>query len=651
MRLGSLFQDGAVLQHGRVIPVWGQARPGVMIEGELGTDRVFCRTSRTGDFCLYFPAHSPGGPLELRVSVPETGDAVTVRDVLIGEVWLASGQSNMEYPLNADWRTDLSESDPAARVQERAFNAELRAQEDFRYFTVERRAQGAPESTAAGMWRRMTPENSGACSAVAAWFGLYLRRKLDIPVGVIVSAWGGTVAEAWTSLSGLASDPATAELAALARASQRTRECYATEEGRELDYTLCASVQPDSGNIGVTRNWAEPGFDDSDWGELLVPGSWIKQRFAGNGAVWIRRRVELPADWVGRDLVVRTGGIDKHDIGYFNGAEIGRTGAGLDTSCWNLPRAYPVPGRLVTSRTAVVAFRGFSFCQDGSFMGQWKLVRAADGAEIDLNGVWRAAAEYDRGVVNFRKDNTFFGAGNPNTPGILFDGMIRPLLPYALRGVIWYQGESNAAFPDEYYAIMKRLIADWRYHFMNPDLAWVQVQLAGYGMRRGFDAAAQWPVIREAQRRLAAEDAGTFMASAVDCGEELDIHPQDKQSVGWRLAQSALHHVYGNTGTVPSGPEIRGAELLADGGVRLRFDWSDGLTLREDFAPALHLSADGRDFVPADSAEVDGDAVILRSAALSKVAEVRYAWADFPPSTLYNRAGMPAPSFRVEVEK
>ena len=653
MRLASLFQDGAVLQRGRVIPVWGRTAPEVMVSGELNGSRVYTRSSRTGDFMLFFPAQEPGGPYRLEVAAPEAEERVAVANVLIGEVWLASGQSNMEYQLNADWRTGVipDEGEPVCRRQEKEFNAEVAAPELFRYFSVARRATGAPEVTAEGRWRPMTAEDSGDCSAVAAWFGLYLRKKLDVPVGLIVSAWGGTVAEAWTSLAGLSADPATARAAAGVFSSQRNREAYATAAGKEMDLSRCPGVLPDDGNAGFGKGWAKPDFDDSGWGTMDVPGSWVKQGVAGNGAVWIRKQLELPADWVGCELALRTGGIDKHDVSYFNGVEIGRTGSGLETAYWNQARNYAIPAELVTSRRATVAVRGFSFSHDGSFMGDWRLVRVADGAALRLNGAWRTAVEYDRGIVNVRKSEAFFGSGNPNTPGILFDGMIRPLLPAAVRGVIWYQGESNAANCDEYYAILKRMIADWRYGLMDPELPFIQVQLAGYAMYKPFTVDADWAVIRETQRQLAAEDAHTFMASAMDRGEELDIHPQDKKTVGFRLAQCALHHVYGDKATVPGGPEVREAVALPDGAVRIAFRYADGMELRPGRGQSFYLSADGGTFVPADAVAVAGDTVTVRSAALPTVSEVRYAWSHFPAATLYNGAGLPASPFRLRVAK
>ena len=600
---------------------------------------------------LFFPAQEAGGPYTLEVEAPEVSERVSVGDVLIGEVWLASGQSNMEYALNSDWRTGVipDEGEPVCRRQEREFHDAVPAPEPFRYFSVARCASGAPESEAQGRWRPMTPDQVGECSAVAAWFGLRLRRSLNVPVGLIVSAWGGTVAEAWTSLAGLSADPALAPLAASVFSSQRNREVYASADEVKLDFDRCPCVKPDDGNAGFGNGWADPDFDDSDWGVMDVPGSWVKQDVAGNGAVWIRRSVELPADWVGCELALRTGGIDKHDVSYFNGAEIGRTGSGLETAHWNVPRDYPIPAELVTSRRAVVAVRGFSFVYDGSFMGNWRLVRADDGAEICINGRWRAAAEYDRGIINVRKTEAFFGAGNPNTPGILFDGMIRPLVPCAVRGVIWYQGESNACNCNEYYTVLKRMIADWRYRLMAPELPFIQVQLAGYGMYKPFTRNADWAVIRETQRKLAAEDDFTFMASAVDLGEELDIHPQDKKTVGERLARCALHHVYGDAAEVPGGPELLSVRSVGGGRVELRFRYAEGLELRPGRGQSFYLSANGTDFFPADAAEVAGDTVTVSAAAVPSVVEVRCAWALFPSVTLYNGAGLPASPFRVKV--
>lgn len=654
MILGSLFQDGAVLQQGRIIPVWGRTLPGVGVKGVLAGNVSYSRSSQTGDFMLYFPAMSAGGSFELTVCVPEIPEeSVIVRDILCGEVWLASGQSNMEYELACDKRVDKSGSgEPLGRVQERKFNTRMSNAGMFRFFTVQRCASSAPESTVSGCWRDMSAENSGDCSAVAAWFGLRLREKYpDVPVGLVISSWGGTIAEAWISHNAMLMNPATADDVADVFCSHSLMDNYMDPNGVEFDLYKHPLVKPDDGNRGVDNGWADPGFDDSKWQEMKVPGSWIKQKIAGNGALWIRKTVELPADWRGCDLELRTGGIDKHDITYVNGVEIGRTGKGLEVEYYNEARKYPVPAALTAGGSLTVACRGFSFCHDGSFMGQWELYRCSDNASLNISGVWKCASEYDRGIVHPRRDKRFYGAATPNTPGILFDGMIRPLIPYALRGVLWYQGESNADNHRNYFETMKTLVADWRYRWMMPDMPFVIVQLAGFGMKKEFDGLSQWAFLRESQRLLANDEHQVFMASVIDCGEELDIHPQDKESVGCRLAASALHHIYGEKEIVPAGPEICGAHRLADGRVKLDFIHAAGLCITPGREQSFYISADGVEFVAADSAAVEGDSVILASGKVDFIFEVRYAWADYPECTLYNGAGLAASPFRIGVEE
>ncbi len=654
MILGSLFQNGAVLQRDKIVPVWGRTLPGVGVKGELAGNVSYSRSSQNGDFMLYFPAMPAGRNLELTVSVPEAPEeTVTLRDILCGEVWLASGQSNMEYMLNSDWRVDLSdEGETLARKQEKQFNSEITDTGSFRYFTVEMCASSAPESTVKGCWRDMSAANSGDCSAVAAWFGLRLQQKYPgVPVGIIASVWGGTYAEAWVSANSMLINPVTAGKVADAISSHRLADNYLNANGVELDWQKHPGVKVDDGNSGVEKGWAKADFDDSSWQEMQVPGSWVRQEISGCGAVWVRKTFDLPADWCGCELVLHTGGIDKHDITYVNGVEIGRTGKDLECDHYNVPRNYPVPAELTAGGKVTVACRAFSFVMDGSFMGNWKLVRSSDKAEMLLNGKWKCAPEYDRGRIMLRKDVNYYGAGMKDTPGILFDSMIRPLVPYALRGVIWYQGESNTDNYKDYYEILKTLIVDWRYHFMMPEMPFIMVQLAGYGVKRIFAPASDWAFLRESQRLLTTDLNQTYMATAIDRGEELDIHPQDKETVGSRMAAVALHHVYGEKDIVPGGPEICGASRLADGRVKLDFANAEGMFIAPGMEQSFYVSGDGENFVAADSAVVEGDSVILGSDAVDYIFEVRYAWSDYPECTLFNGAGIAASSFRTGVEE
>lgn len=652
MILGSLFQDGAVFQRNKMLPVWGETLPGVMVKAEMAGHEVFCRSSKNGEFTVYLPAMAAGGPFELQVSVPGTDEAVTVRDILIGEVWLASGQSNMSYPMGRGGSWSKNTEDPedcTGKIQHREFNKLVTEPDKLRMFTVEQCASSAAEKSAAGSWQKMTAANSGTASAVAAWYGWFLQQELDVPVGLIVSAWGGTVAEAWSSVETLLDNPETMEMAQKRFASNQFYQNYSCDGKAEFKIEDCRGVKPDPGISETAAEWAKPDFDDSSWKTLEIPNSWIRADIAKNGAVWVRKTIELPADWVGCELELHLGGVDKHDISFVNGVEVGRTGSGLDVSCYAVRRVYPVASAVNNRRHITVAVRGFSFAYDGSFMGEWFLKRVSDGATLSLNCLWKVNVEFDWGLVNIRQDVAAMGHGNQHTPGILFDGMIHPLIPYALRGVIWYQGESNAARYEQYYGIMRNLVRDWSYRFREPDMPFLTVQLAGYGFKSDFIANNDWAFLRESQRQLACDEKNVYMATAVDVGELMDIHPQDKKIVGWRLAQCALNQVYGCADIVPSGPEITGAASDGDNRAVLSFRYAGGLRLDFNQNQAFYVSGNGSDFYPADSAKVEGDQVVLTCQAVKNITEVRYAWSPMPPCTLTNGAGLAAASFRVMV--
>ena len=649
MILGAIFQDGAVLQRDMDIPVWGKAAADSVVKCEFDNTVSATRSSASGDFILYLPPHDAGGPFELKVFIPGNEDEkIICRDVMVGEVWLASGQSNMAYMLSSRLSAGFTAT---ADEQEKLFPEMVMDPERLRMFTVEKCASGAPESSCSGQWAKAYPDKCGTMSAVAAWFALGLQYHLDVPVGIITSAWGGTIAEAWMSNQALSMIPETSGLAAAVRRS-RWQDKRWGETGRQFNlYEDLGYVKKDSGNNGEAMGYAGKNFDDSQWKTMKVPGSWIKQYISGNGAVWLRQSVQIPGSWAGCDLLLTGGAVDKHDISYFNGVEIGRTGKDLEVEYYNTIRSYPVPGRLVNGGQNIVAIRAFSFAHDGSVTGDWQLVNQVTGEKIHLNSQWRAKAEYDWGRVDCKRGG--FGPDNPNTPGILFDGMIRPLIPAAIRGVIWYQGESNADNRENarnYRNILQNLIGDWRRQWGLPEMPFIIVQLAGYGERNNFFRESPWAELRESQRLLAKNDPHIFMSSAIDLGEESDIHPQNKKDVGKRLAMSALHHIYGCQDAVPSGPEVLKAYATADGRVKIDFARAEGLKLTST-AHTFFLTDEKGDCRAAEQLEIDDSSVIISGGNAANAVEVYYAWTDFPETALYNAAGSPASSFRIGVER
>ena len=649
MKLGSPFSHGAVLQRGMPVAVWGETLPGVLVRAEIAGKEGYAKSSGSGDFLLRLPPMEAGGPFELKVSVPgREEESVVLRDVLVGEVWLCSGQSNMEYRLESDCAVvpPPAGTEPLSRRQEREFLDLAAETGDFRFFTVPEKVAGCREKYCGGEWRPMDRANASKASAVAAWFGLKLRGRLHVPVGLICCSWGGTIVETWTSPEALRFNPDTRADIEAWEAERSGKEIWSVKTP-SIDDQIKSIAVPDRGNRGVADGWAEPGFDDSGWAVMEIPGSWIVQRIAGNGAVWVRRKVVVPAELAGREMILRTGGIDKHDIAYFNGVEIGRTGKDLETCFWNSPREYRIPGELVRSGENTIAIRAFSFAMDGAFMPPDEAyLLTAPGISIPLAGEWRAKAEYDLGRITPPRRR---GVDMPNMPGALFDSMIRPLLPFALRGVLWYQGECNANTPEEaqtYRRKMTTMIRDWRRRWGAPELAFLQVQLADYRSPKQYDRWSPWAVLRDGQRRACLDEPRVFLATALGTGDAADIHPQDKKTVGFRLAAAALHHCYGQREILPEGPAFERA-VPEGGALRLFFRHAEGMTLRGEPGRAFRLAGSDGVYHPADRAEIDGGTLLLSSEKVPHPLTVRYAWADNPESILWNR-DFPAAAFSSE---
>ena len=653
--LNTLFQNGAVFQQKMPIPVWGNATPGNLLKAEFAGVEAFTKVAAAGNFMLRLPPVDAGGPFTLKITDVDAGESVVIEDVLVGEVWLASGQSNMEYQIGSDWTASTPgvEKVPSGvnAAQAEEYYKTIKDPSKMRFITVKKNATGLEEETFEGEWKYMNKENAVMASAVAAWFGRFVQEKIDVPVGLIVSAWGGTIAEAWTSRAGLLSNPDTVPL--VYETDQNLRDQVVWE--RDLSNPIPAEAVCDTGNKGVEWGWAATDFNDSEWVEMNVPGSWIAQKISGNGALWVRHEVMIPPRWKGKNLILHMGGIDKQDVSYFNGVEIGGMGKELDATFWNIPRNYTIPADLVNVGKNVIAVRAYSFLFDGAFLGQKKdyYIQPEDGTEddrIQLGGMWKAAAELDLGVICASMLTP--GPGMPNTPGILFNSMIRPLVPYAIRGAIWYQGESNARSIHDSIAYERKLgamIRDWRYWWGQGDFPFIQVQLANYSLSHDpeFVPASRWAVLRDVQRIICNTVPNVYMASAIDIGDLDDIHPQDKKSVGARLAANAFRYVYRYPETVPCGPLYQSCSV-EDNEMRINFCHAVGLTVREDLPQSFYIAGKDRVFRPATSVRVEGNSVLISNDKVVNPMAVRYGWSDAAVSTVYNAAGFPASSFRTD---
>jgi len=404
-----------------------------------------------------------------------------------------------------------------------------------------------------------------------------------------------------------------------------------------------AENRKDTMNLGYPKGWADPATSTADWERMALPAYWKARGLQMNGVVWFRAEVEVPASWAGKDLTLSVGTIDKGDSSYFNNMKVGGFTLEDREDSFNVRRIYTVPGALVRAGRNVIAVRVFSHIWAGGLVGKPEELYLACGKEsISLAGEWQYNVEADFG--NFSTPPTPpLGAANPNTPTVLYNGMIYPLVPYGIRGAIWYQGESNAARAKEYQTLFPAMITDWRQQWAQGDFPFYFVQLANYqaGTDAGFDS--QWAELREAQTMTLALP-NTGMAVIIDIGESTDIHPRNKQDVGLRLALNALAQTYGRE-VEYSGPLYR--EMRVEGkAIRVFFDHAAGLASNGELTGFAIAGTDGK-FTSA-KALIDGETVLVSSSDVSEPAAVRYGWAEDPVCTLINGAGLPASPFRTD---
>lgn len=620
MKLAALFSDHMVLQRDQPVPVWGWAAPGLTVTVEFDGQRHSALAGEDGRWLVHLaPLSASAEPRDLVVADGQPS-CLVVRDVLVGDVWLASGQSNMWWRVGDSAHADVEV--PAA------------SHPRIRLFTVPSRVQECPPPDIQVAWQACSPETVWPFSAVAYFFGREWQRQHAVPVGLLNASWGGTRIEAWTSREALLREPAGRE--AIESYERMPKD---PEFARDPLAWLRGRVRPDPGNAGFDQGWASPDCDDGTWETMAVPHKWQDFDHNYSGVFWFRRVVEIPASCAGKDLVLRLGACDKHDTTYFNNEPVGSTGWEIEDA-WCQPRAYRIPGTLVRAGRNVIATRVYSYMTDGGLIGPPEAMRVdvPGEAAIPLAGVWRFKVEQNFGLQ--AAPEWPMGPGNPNTPHILFDNMIRLLAPAALRGVLWYQGESNAGAPEKYRALFPLMIRDWRRAFARPELPFYFVQLANHKAPQARPVESGWAELREAQM-LALSEPGTGMAVAIDIGEAQDIHPKNKQEVGRRLALA----VSGRTG-----PRYRSFGVEGDA-VRLRFDSADGGLKTCDGKPLNAFAISGPDgkFQWAE-ARIDGETVVVRSGLVREPSAVRYAWADNPAANLCGSDGLPAAPFRTDVE-
>lgn len=635
--LSRLFGDHMVVQRDQPIPVWGTAIPDEVITVELAGRSASTSTDNDGNWRVRLEPLPAGGPHELLVRGIRT---VVVRDVMVGDVWVCSGQSNMEWPVRR--------SDRAEEVIAQAGHPLLRLLQTR--WAV--RSDPVSEIEEAE-WVLSTPESVPDFSAVAYHFGRQLVEEVEVPIGLIQATRSASPAEAWVSRQTLLSRPALRGYVQRFESDLANYEAALARHEVELQLWERENLQVDDGITSEALGWAAPEIDPSMWDAFDVPGIWENAGLRIDGAVWFRRPVYLPPEWRGHDLELRLGVIDDFDITFANGIQIGATGPG-DTNPATVERVYTVPADLTDAPVLTIAVRVFDQVGNGGFTSpaDSMLIRpmGSAGAGLPLAGVWSYRVEQeapDRGPGVWNSYPLLpLRENSAGAPSGLYNGMIAPLTAIPVRGVIWYQGESNARRPHTYDILFPALIQQWRSDWRINDLPFLFVQIAPYGNEPLEPINEGSAMIREAQRRALSLPA-TGMTVTMDIGDPRDIHPRNKHEVGRRLALIALAKVYGRD-VVHSGPLYQGMEI-EDGAIRLYFDHiGGGLVARGGELKGFAIAGDDQRFVWAE-ARIEGDTVVVSSPDVPHPAAVRYGWAANPGEiTLFNQAGLPASPFRTD---
>ena len=632
VKLPAVISDNMVLQRDAKVPIWGWAQPGEEVTVSVSWLRTQWSAKADKDGKWMFRVTSPkeGGPYGMTLKSTNT---VTIKNILVGEVWVCSGQSNMEWPVRQvnDAQHEISTADYP----------------NIRMFTVQKKVAEEPLTDCIGNWKECNPQNVPAFSAIGYFFGRELHKRLNVPVGLINTSWGGTPAEAWTSkrvLSEMEDFKAVLDEIAQVRANPEPYEKKYQEQLLQWQKKVDPSVTADSSGKSCT----EIDFNDTTWQQMELPVFWEQAGLESfDGLVWFRKDVEVPEAWVGKALVLELGPIDDMDATWVNGVKVGGIEkAGQDRT----NRRYKVAPDVVKAGQNAITVRVLDTGGAGGFGGkpeQMKLRLADTPAEqgISFAGKWRYKKSFDLQSMPpqpkppVRIDNHYAPTG-------LYNGMLAPIIPYGIRGAIWYQGEANAGRAYQYRRLFPAMIQNWRQDFGQGDLPFLFVQLANYMATKPEPGDSAWAELREAQL-MTLTLPNTGMAVIIDIGDANDIHPRNKQDVGKRLALWALAKTYGQQ-IVYSGPIYK--SMKVDGTrIVLSFDQVGGGLVAGGSEPlkGFAIAAADRKFVWAD-AKIQGESVVVSSDKVPEPAAVRYAWADNPVCNLYNKEGLPASPFRTD---
>lgn len=612
VKLPSLVSDGMVLQRNTKLTIWGTADAKEKVKVCFLNKKYTVRADAQGNWKVTLPKLKAGGPYVMTIN------DITLKDIFIGDVWLASGQSNMELPMRR--LTPLY-----ADEIKNADNPEIR------FFTVPQKYNfKAPQTELqGGKWEATNPENILEFSGVAYFFAKKLNAAEKIPIGIIDASLGGSPVQAWMDAASLKKYPEYLSEAEKWKSDELIRSTESSEQVRSKAWY----EQLDKTDLGLQQHWENSGLDDSGWNTMKIPGSWEDQEGSFDGVVWFRKEIILPENVEGKTAFLNLGRIKDADVTYINGVKVG------NVTYEYPPRWYDIPAGVLKPGKNIIAVRITNGSGRGEFIADKPYYLEIGGKKYSLLGEWkyRVGTKMEKPAPG----QTFVRW----KPTGLYNAMIHPLINYKIKGAIWYQGESNTGKPKEYGDLLSTMIQDWRAKWKEPDFPFYIVQLANFMERKSQPVESNWAELRNQQLKVSQTVPNSGLAVTIDVGEWNDIHPLDKKTVGDRLALQALKYVY-HQNIVADGPLYESSKAE---GNRIIIRFKEGT---DDLYPVSELkgfAVKGKDGKwKWAKTKINGNTVEVWNDETETPVAVRYNWADNPDGNLKNRSGLPASPFTTE---
>jgi sialate O-acetylesterase len=618
--LPRLVRDSMVLQRDIKLKIWGWASKGEEVKIKFNGKSVKAKAGNDGKWMAFLPAMKAGGPYSMEISGK---NKITLKDVLIGDVWFCSGQSNMVHQMalhNITYAEDIAQANYPA----------------IRHFWIPTLTSltGPKEDLPTGYWKWANPTDVNQFSAVAYFFARKIYEKYHVPIGLINASVGGTPIEAWTSEEGLK------DFASILATIQKNKDtAYVNSTNRTAFANRTTRKEADKGLTSAVK-WYDVKYVPKGWQNINIPGYWEDQGAKDlNGVVWYRKEIDVPQSMTGVPAKVFLGRIVDADVLYINGVQVGNT-------TYQYPqRRYSLPSGTLKRGKNIFVVRVTNTFGKGGFVPDKPYYIEAGGQTLDLKGYW----QYKVGEAYAPVPGGFGGGiSAQNSPTALYNAMVAPTINYGIKGILWYQGESNERNASEYKYLLPALINDWRNKWGEENIPFLYVQLPNFMDAQYLPSESNWAVLREAALKTLSVP-NTAMAVTIELGEWNDIHPDNKKDVGERLALGAEKIAYGEKNIVSSGPLYQSSKIEGNKIIVSFTNTGSGLvSIDDEELNQFAIAGADKKFVWA-KAKIEGDKVVVWNDDITQPMYVRYAWADNPfGANLYNKEGLPASPFRTD---